>query len=108
MSQHPAESPYGRAALEAAAERALAIAREHRSSTEPAIVALGEPAGILAALIAEQFGDADMGRAGRIVMATAEFIGDEHTARSELDVETVVSILAFAAEQLVREAGEQR
>ena len=91
----------GKVALEAGTDQALAIARDRKGS--PGSAYLLPAAGHLAGTIAEQFAG-DEALAGRVLMAASQFLataGEMGVGLVDLTV-----IVAFAAEQVVREAAE--
>jgi hypothetical protein len=92
-----------KAALDAATDQALAIARDNRR--DPAAGHLAPAVEWLADLIGEQFpGSQEI--AGRVLMAVSQFVCAAEFDTPGIDVATIGTVLAFAAEQVVREAGQ--
>jgi hypothetical protein len=94
-----------RTALNASTDQALAIARDRRNNPEAAY--LLPVAEHLAGTVAEQFPE-DRALAGRVLMAAGQFlacVGDRLPAISAADLSVII---AFAAEQVVREAPGRR
>lgn len=90
-----------KAALDAGTDQALAIARDNRA--DPAAEYLTPAAEWLAGLLREQF-PRDQELAGRVLMAAAQFVAAIETSSPGIDVNVLGTVLAFAAEQVTREA----
>ena len=102
--------PPPRVTLDAMTDQALAHVRARRGDTASAPPALLAVAAEVAAVVAEQFPD-DPERAGRVVMCVSQMLAgivvrlqDAQTADGRLGP-LVANIFAYAAEQVVREAG---
>jgi hypothetical protein len=92
----------GRLALEAGTDQALAIARDNRDAEgAEEITPLAD---WMAGLLAEQFPDS-RAFAGRVLMVAAQLTAAAAAEAPEIDTAVVGTALAFAAEQVVREAG---
>ncbi len=95
----------GRLALEAATDQALAVARDNRHA--PGSEDFAPVVDWLVQVIREQF-PGDQALAGRILMAAAQFTSAAAVDAPHLDTAIVGAAMAFAAEQVVREAAERR
>ena len=95
----------GKSALDAMTDQSLAFARDNRPNALPHLLRLGAE---FAAMVTEQF-PADRETAGRAVMCTAQMLGGLHEQLGEAGCSMageLADLLALAAEQVVREAGE--
>lgn len=92
----------GKCAYNALTDQSIAEIRAHRHEADPDLLRL---AGDLAAILAEQF-PADRAVAGRVVMAVAQIVDSLAARLDNADaVHLATDLMAFAAEQLVREGG---
>ncbi len=98
------EQETGRLALEAATDQALAVARDNRHA--PGLGDFAPVVDWLVRVIREQF-PGDQVLAGRVLMAAAQFTSAAAMDAPHLDTAIVGAALAFAAEQVVREAAER-
>lgn len=102
--------PPAKTALDAMTDQALAYVRDRREDESSRPAALLDVAATMAAVIAEQF-PADRVTAGRAVMCASQMMAgivvrlQDMQAADDLIGPMVADIFAFAAEQVVREAG---
>jgi|HubBroStandDraft_6_1064221.scaffolds.fasta_scaffold415038_3 hypothetical protein len=90
-------------ALEAGTDQALAIARDNRDA--PGSEDITPLAHWMAGILADQFPDS-RAFAGRVLMVAAQFVSAAAAEAPEVETAFVGTAMAFAAEQVVREAGQ--
>jgi hypothetical protein len=101
----PVESSIAKVTLDAMLDQSFARVKDERAIATPDLIDLGAQ---VAALLAEQF-PGDEVTAGRAVMSVVQIVAgfadqfDEETGDA---LDGITDILALAAEQVVREAGE--
>jgi hypothetical protein len=96
-------------AVTAAMDQLFAAARDSRKNiTDPDAARLAKVAEFFAADVAAQFPASGRETAAQAVMLTAQFLGAAYASNPHIPLEALMCILALAAEQVSREAGEPR